>query len=521
MDAINIITFLGLFLSLLLATNLFLSNKSSLKKNLPPSLPNSLPILGHLYLLKKPLHQSLAHLSAKHGPILLLRFGIRPVLVVSSASLAEECFTTNDATFADRPRFPSVSVITYNYTSLPFAAYGPDWREMRRIATIEALSCHRLAFFAYVLDDEARALVRHLFRNYGMVELRPSLFGRLNVKFFISFLDYQLCQFSGKRYYGEDDGKDNVVYKFKEVIEKITLLSGMTNVGDFLSAMIMWITSQGVKRKMVRYHKYRDKIIQSLIEERRRKKREEDEDKKDGELKEKNRINKTMIDALLSLQEKQPKQYTDVFIKALILSLISAGTDTSSNTIEWSMSLLLNNPDKLEKARQEIEKQVGHDHLLDESDLTKLPYLHCIINETLRLYPVGPLLPHIARENCKVGGYDVDRGTMLLVNVYEIHRDPMLWLEPTKFVPERFQNVEVGGKLMSFGLGRRRCPGEGLGLKEVGLVLGTLIQCFEWKRIGPEKVDMTQGSGISMPRANRLKALCSPREYMISLLSKL
>ncbi|XP_020585550.1 cytochrome P450 81E8-like [Phalaenopsis equestris] len=512
MDAIIMFTCLVLLLSLLL-TKLFIGQKNK-KKNFPPSPPNSLPILGHLHLLKKPLHQSLARLSAEHGPLLLLRFGIRPVLVVSSASLAEECFTTNDVALADRPRFSSVSVTTYNYTILPFAAYGPHWREMRRIATIEALSSHRLACFADVRAEEVRALARHFYHNTGRVELRSSLFG-LAVNIIMRTI-------AGIRYYGEDDENDKKVYKLKEVIEKIISLSGVTNVGDFLPASIGWIACRGVKRKMARYHKYRDEIFQSLIEEHRRSRKEE-ADNKNGKLRGKKKIDRTMIDTLLSLQENHPKQYTDVFIKALVLSLVSAGTDTSSNTIEWSMSLLLNNPEKFEKARQEIEEQVGHDRLLDEFDLTKLPYLHCIINETLRLYPAGPLLvPHVARNDFKIGSYDVDRGTIILVNVYEIHRDPTFWMEPNNFFPERFQNLNLeGGKLMPFGIGRRRCPGEGLALKEIGLVLGTLIQCFEWQRIGPEKVDMTQGSGLVMPRANHLEALCKPHQYMINVLSKM
>ncbi|XP_020590115.1 cytochrome P450 81F3-like, partial [Phalaenopsis equestris] len=248
------------------------------KKNFPPSPPSSLPILGHLHLLKKPLHQSLARLSAKHGPLLLLRFGFRPVLVVSSASLAEECLKTNDIVFPDRPQFSSVSVTTYNYTNIPFTSYGPQWREMRRIATLEALSSHRLEFFADVRAEEVRALARHLFRNSGRVELRTCLF-RLAVNIITKTI-------SGIRYYEDDGENDKDVYKFKEVNEKINSLSSMTNVGDFLPAMIGWIARHGVKRKMARYHKYRDEIIRSLIEKHRRKRMEE-KDNKNGKLKEK------------------------------------------------------------------------------------------------------------------------------------------------------------------------------------------------------------------------------------------
>ncbi|PKU65916.1 Isoflavone 2'-hydroxylase [Dendrobium catenatum] len=525
MDAMKILTSLALFLSFLLVIKLFITNKNKKreKKKPPPSPPNSFPILGHLHLLQKPLHQSLASLSTQHGPILLLRFGNHPALIVSSASIANECFTTNDIALADRPHFPSMAVITYNHTSLPFAAYGPHWREMRRIATVEALSGPRLAFFSDIRADEARSLARSLFHSSGKVEISSSLFGlAMNVMMRIIIIK---CV-TGKRYYGEKGEKEEA-HNFKDVIEKIFSLTGANNVGDFLPAAIGWFARREVDKKLARYHKYRDEIVQSLIEEHKmRRREEEEEEEKEGGLKQKQKIHKTMIDALLSLQDEQPEQYTDVFIKSLINSLIAAGTDTSSNTIEWSMSLLLNNPDKLEKARQEIDDQIGHDRLLEESDLIKLPYLHCIINETFRLYPVAPLLiPHVAREDCEIGGYAVDRGTLLLVNVHKIHRDPAIWSEPTKFLPERFQNAkeEEGSKMtmMPFGMGRRRCPGEGLALKEIGLVLGILIQCFEWKRIGAEEVDMTEGSGLTMPRAKHLEALCRPHQYMMNVLSQI
>ncbi|PKA57444.1 Cytochrome P450 81D1 [Apostasia shenzhenica] len=85
------------------------------------------------------------------------------------------------------------------------------------------------------------------------------------------------------------------------------------------------------------------------------------------------------------------------------------------------MTLLLNNPEKMERARREIDDEVDgsrHGRLLRESDLPNLPYHHCIIKETLRLYPIAPLLvPHQSLEPCKLVGYDMPRGTMLIVNV--------------------------------------------------------------------------------------------------------
>ncbi|XP_071920701.1 uncharacterized protein [Coffea arabica] len=94
--------------------------------------------------------------------------------------------------------------------------------------------------------------------------------------------------------------------------------------------------------------------------------------------------------------------------------MLTAGRDTSSVTIEWVLSLLLNHPEVLEKARAELDAQVGTDRLVDKHDLSNLPYLHNILLETLRLYPATPMLvPHESSDDCKIGGYNILRGILL------------------------------------------------------------------------------------------------------------
>ncbi|GJW58776.1 disease resistance protein [Tanacetum coccineum] len=201
--------------------------------------------------------------------------------------------------------------------------------------------------------------------------------------------------------------------------------------------------------------------------------------------------------------------------------MLVAGTETPYLTLEWAMSLLLNHPNTMKKIKNEIDTHVGTERLLQENDLEKLSYLQNVINESLRLYPTLPmLLPREASQDTKIGGYFVPSGTMLMVNAWAIQRDPVLWDRPNEFMPERFEwRSDAKYKMLAFGIGRRGCPGTGLGYRVLGLALGTLIQAFEWEKIGDEMVDMNACYGLSMAKLSPLQAFCKPRPNMIPLIN--
>lgn len=185
---------------------------------------------------------------------------------------------------------------------------------------------------------------------------------------------------------------------------------------------------------------------------------------------------------------------------AIVKVVLVAGTDTTSTTLDWAMSLLLNHPEAMEKVRTEIDTNVGCERLLEEQDLPKLKYMENVINETHRLYPAVPLLVPHEGSDCVVGEFDVPRHTMVVINAWAIHRDPEIWEDPDKFKPERFQGWSAEGaeiyKLIPFGGGRRGCPGDVITNRLIGLTLGSLVQSFEWGRIGVEDVGMSEGLGI-------------------------
>ncbi|XP_038700020.1 cytochrome P450 81Q32-like [Tripterygium wilfordii] len=482
-------------LFLALALKLYQSKTSH--KNLPPS-PPSLPILGHLHLLKRPLYRFYNKLSQKYGPIISLRFGSRLVVVVSSPSAVEECFTKNDIVLANRPRLLVGKHISYNYSTISSAPYGDHWRNLRRIGTLQIFSTHRVNTFASIRKDEIKRLLDKLSRSFGeKVELRSQF----------SNLTYNIImrEVAGKRYHGDEVESEEEARRFRELLAKMVSISGVSNKGDFLP-ILNWIDGGKFEKKVKSIAENMDSFLQELVDEQRSK-RENSESMN------------TMIGHLLSLQEEQPQYYTDQIIKGLVMVILFAGSDTTATTLEWAMSNLLNHPEVLRKARAELDDQVGEDRLIEESDLSKLPYLHNIVSETLRLNPAAPLLvPHYSSTDCSIGDYNVPRDTIVLINAWAIQRDPNLWNDPLSFKPERFESGESESyKFLPFGLGRRACPGAITAQRVVGLTLGTLIQCFEWERVSEEEVDITEISANFMHKAISLEAICKARPVMTKL----
>ncbi|XVF36363.1 hypothetical protein REPUB_Repub19eG0052300 [Reevesia pubescens] len=483
----------------------FLTNR---KQNLPPS-PSSLPIIGHLYLLKNPLYQSLATLLSKYGPILYLRLGCRHVLAISSPSAVEECLTKNDIIFANRPRTMAGDLVTYNYTAFVWTPYGPLWRNLRRLSVVEIFSSNNVQKFSSIREEEVGNFIRRLFEVSAAKGTQ-----KVDLKYLFCLLtmNVMLRMVTGKR--GVEDAKDMEAEKMFLLEFKSNFFPSLgTNICDFLP-VLRWIGFQGIEKNLKELQKRRDAYIQNLVDGIRLKKASDvDVIKEEGKY-------PSLIEKLLSLQEEDPNFCSNEVIKSMVL----VRTETTAVTMEWAMSLLLNHPEALQKVRAEIVSHVGHERLLNDSDLVKLPYLRCVVNETLRLYPPAPiLLPHCSSEDCMVGGYDIPKGTLLLVHAWAIHRDPSIWVEPNKFKPERFEGTfeeKEAAKYLPFGHGRRACPGATMGLRLVLLALGATIQCFEWEKVGSEQVDMTPGTGIAMSKARPLEALCCPRPDLVKLLSQ-
>lgn len=463
-------------------------------KQTPPPSPPARPILGHLHLLKEPFHRFLQSLSHNYGPIFLLRLGRLRFVVVSSPQAVEECFTQNDIVFANRPKFLAGEVLGYDYTIIGWAPYDDLWRNLRRVNTLQAFSSHRLQESASIRTEEVRFIARE-------VLLGPDGSGQrvdLHKAFIQLTRNVVMRMVSGMRW---RSGPDDEVFELPKIL----------TVCDFFP-VLRWMGFKGVEKQMKKVGALRDRVVADLLKEGRKKVIEGAGEKT------------TMVEELLALQKTEPEYYNDHILKGIIMSMLTAGTDTSARTMEWAMSLLLNHPAVFRKARTEIDAHVGPTQLVEDSDLPSLPYLRCIVNETLRLYPVGPLLvPHFSSADATLGGYHIPKETVLLVNAWALHRDPGVWEEPLAFRPERFEgDANTGYKFVAFGVGRRACPGSNLAMRMVMLTLATWIQCFDWESVDGGAVDMEEsGKALTMGKIHDLVAICRPRASKTTLLSQL
>ncbi|KAL6220368.1 hypothetical protein ACLB2K_008124 [Fragaria x ananassa] len=393
----------------------------------------------------------------------------------------------------------------YNYTTVVESPFGDHWRNLRRIGTTEIYSTNRLNSFSGIRKDEVTKLLLKLSRNSS------EDFAKVDLRNMLSEMTFNIIMtmVAGKRFHGDDVSDKEQAKRFRDIMRDAFTYGGVTNPSDFVP-IFKWFGSGGFEKKVMALSKRMDAFLQELIDEQKLSRTTSDQSEAS-----------TMIHHLLSMQESEPKYYTDEILKGHILVMLLAGTDSSSLTLEWTMSNLLNNPEVLERARAELDAEFGQERLIDEQDIFKLPYLQGIISETLRLYPTAPLLvPHYSSDDCTIGGFDVPRDTIVMINAWAIHRDPTLWDDPESFKPERYANGgDDSHKLMPFGQGRRACPGAGLAQRVVGLALGSLIQCYEWERVTEMKVDMSEGKGLAMPKAVPLEAMCKARPIVNKVFS--
>ncbi|KAK3015136.1 hypothetical protein RJ639_006286 [Escallonia herrerae] len=485
------------------------------KTSAAPEPDGAWPIIGHLHLLggSQLPHIALGAMADKYGPIFTLRLGVHRALVVSNWETAKELHTSCDVVISSRPKYRAAKHFGYNYAMFAFSPYGPYWRELRKITSIELLSSHRLELLKHVRVSETEICIKELYKvwsekkNYSglvLVEMKQ-WFGDLT-------LNVILRMIAGKRYFGASAAGDEAeARRFQKAMRAFFHYLGLFLVSDMIP-VLGWLDLGGHEKGMKETAKEMDGMVGEWLKEHREMRSSEEDDG----------VQKDFVDVLLSAVEGAVNLSgfdADTIIKSTCLNLIAGGSDTTTVMLIWALSLLLNNRHALKKTLDELDAHIGKDRQVNESDINNLVYLQAVVKETLRLYPAAPLSgPREFAADCTVGGFHVRKGTRLIMNLGKLQCDPKVWSNPAEFRPERFltthKDFDVKGQhfeLIPFGAGRRLCPGINFGLQMLHLVLATLLHSFELSTPVDAPVDMTESAGLTNHKATPLEVLLAPR----------
>ncbi|XP_039060501.1 cytochrome P450 78A9-like [Hibiscus syriacus] len=473
------------------------------RSNKPIPGPRGSLLIGSMNLMATSLaHHRIAAAAEACRAKRLMAFslGDTRVIVTCNPDVAKEIL--NSSVFADRPVKESAYILMFN-RAIGFAPYGVYWRTLRRIAATH-LFCPKQIKGA---EDQRREIasemvtlfaqhdqnfpVRHVLKRASLNNMMTSVFGR----------KYKL------------NSTDNEVEQLQGLIDEGYDLLGTLNWSDHLP----WLADFDPQKIRVRCSKLVPKVnrfVSQIISQHTAKTNGETRD---------------FVDVLLSLQGADKLSDSDMI--AVLWEMIFRGTDTVAVLIEWILARIVLHPDVQQRVHDELDRVVGRSRAVDESDVTKLIYLTAVIKEVLRLHPPGPLLSwaRLAITDATIDGYDVPKGTMAMVNMWAIARDPQEWEDPLEFMPHRFVTKEgevefsvLGSdlRLAPFGSGRRTCPGKNLGLTTVSFWVATLVRELQWLPSDQNTPDLSEVLMLSCEMANPLRVKVRPRRPSLHMENK-
>ncbi|GKV36160.1 hypothetical protein SLEP1_g44321 [Rubroshorea leprosula] len=511
---------------------------------LPPG-PRKLPLIGNLHNFVGILpHHCLRNLAKKYGPIMHLQLGEVSTFVISSIETAKDVMKTHDLIFASRPSFPSLKLLTHNFTNIELAPYGDYWRQVRKICTTELLNPMRVRSFKTIREEELLHLIhamrpksRRLHhkvdeileniimehrakRATGWTEADDLVYilldlqdhGELeiplttdNIKAVImdlfsgggdssnTVLEWAMAEMLKNPIWEEEDAKE-----LKRMIENVTITPGQPDKWEWIhsinghystkTAYLMLVKQRRELEEAELFKRIWSKILPSKVAAFNWKVMLDRIPTKTNLLK--RGIAKDTEDTKCVLCENEDEDSNHLFLNCSIArSMDHKLTDLRRMGLHMELIYLVSMDGPKWKGVPEFE------------GLHELKYLNLVIKETLRLHPAAPLLaPRESRERCEIDGYEIPEKSRVVINAWAIGRDPKYWTEADKFFPNRFLDSTADYKgsnyeFIPFGAGRRMCPGISFATATIELAVANLLYHFDWKLPDgktSEDLDMTE-----------------------------
>lgn len=193
-----------------------------------------------------------------------------------------------------------------------------------------------------------------------------------------------------------------------------------------------------------------------------------------------------LLDLLLAGEDPETKRKMNTAeLRDNLLTFIVAGHETTALTLAWSLYLCAFDQEVQDRARAEARAVLTHGQPATGEDVANLPFIRQIADEALRLYPPAGMISRTALKKDRLCDRDIRPGDTVIIPIYALHRNHLLWEDPDHFRPERFADRKAVDRYayLPFGDGPRICIGSSFALQEAVIILATLLARFRFRPI--------------------------------------
>ncbi|XP_048745552.1 steroid 17-alpha-hydroxylase/17,20 lyase-like [Ostrea edulis] len=471
-----------------------------MRYRLPPG-PWCLPLVGNYSVYSSfEIHRKMRELSKKYGPVISLSVGTQTWIILNNIDVVLEAMVKKKADFAGRPKFASGDLFSEGGKDIALSTYSPTWKFHRKIAG--------KALRHYLQGDLLEHMIQDNMNKFldKMAQEKDPFCAKDYINLMIFHQLYTIC-FGEKR--AVDDPEVKAYLQLDEELNDGLGTGVLEDVFPYFKDIY----------PTAKWKKLKSNVNESLTLLRTKFKQHVDT-LEPG-------INRDFTDSLLIARQEAENEGDEAALEKLddahliqtISDIFFAGVDTTRMTMDWFVYFMTKHPEIQSKCQEEIDRVVGSG-IPSMKNRNNFDFLEACLFETMRLANVTGLgVPHMTICDSQVGGYDIPKGTTVMINHWALHHDPKYWKDHESFDPNRY--LDENGKLkpakpeswLPFSAGRRVCLGETVAKPEMLLMCANLLKRFEIRlpdgiKANPEYRMM--GFGVELP--SEYKIVVTERE---------
>ncbi|XP_054598266.1 cytochrome P450 2G1 [Nothobranchius furzeri] len=464
-------------------------------RHLPPG-PFSLPLIGNLLQINnKAPFTSFVEFSKIYGPVMTLHLGWQRTVVLVGYDAVKEALVDQADDFTGRAPVPFLHRATRGFGL--GISNGDRWRQLRRfsLTTLRDFGMGRKGMEEWIQEESQH--LRACVRSFKAEPFDPSILLSRTVS------NVVCCLVFGQRFTYEDKHFLNLLATIAEFVRFNSSPIGMLyNLFPRLMEIL-----PGKQHKVFAN-------IEMIREFVRMKIKEHEDTLHPGSPRD-------FIDCFLTRMHQEKDNPSTEFhyenLQATVLNLFVAGTETTSSTIRYALSVLIKYPHIQEKMQEEIDSVIGKHRSPSMEDRKSLPFSDAVIHEVQRFLDMVPFsLPHYTLKNISFRGYTIPKGTVIFPLLHSVLKEDKHWATPWSFNPQHFLdhngNFKKNPAFLPFSAGKRACVGESLARMELFIFIVALLQDFTFScSEGPDSINLMPeyGGFANVPR--RYRIIATPR----------